>query len=104
MPAGDLIPIFGMITGIIATGAFFWGIVKVAQSPIGEAIARRIQGRRGGPDPELVAEMSLLRDQVDALQQQVGETQERIDFAERLLTQGREVREAREREHLPGVE
>ncbi len=90
---GEMIPIFGMITGIILTGAFVWGIVKVAQSPIGEALARRIQGRHGGPDPELAAELSQVRDQVDGLQQQLYEAQERIDFTERLLTQGREARE-----------
>jgi len=92
---GEMIPIFGMITGIITTAAFFWGIVKLAQSPIGEALARRIQGRHGGPDPELLAEVSLLRDQVEALQNQVSEAQERIDFTERLLTQGREASEGR---------
>jgi hypothetical protein len=92
---GEFIPIFGMITGIITTAAFFWGMVKVAQSPIGEALARRIQGRHGGYDPELTAEVAALRDQVEALQGQVIETQERLDFTERLLTQGREVRERR---------
>jgi hypothetical protein len=95
MMPGDLVPIFGMITGVIISAAFFWGLVKVAQSPVGEALARRIQGRHGGPDPELLAELSQLRDQVEALQNQLYEAQERIDFTERLLTQGREVREGR---------
>lgn len=95
MIPGDMIPIFGMITGVIISAAFFWGLVKVAQSPVGEALARRIQGRHGGPDPEVLAEVSLLRDQVEALQNQLNEAQERIDFTERLLTQGREVREGR---------
>jgi hypothetical protein len=93
MMPGDLIPIFGMITGIVTTGLFFWGVVNVAQSPIGEALARRILGRHAGPDPDLVAEVSLLREQVEVLQNQVAEAQDRIDFTERLLTQGREVRE-----------
>jgi len=44
-------------------------------------------------DPGLAGEVSSLRDQVDALQQQLYETQERLDFTERLLTQGRDVRE-----------
>ena len=84
-----MIPIFGMVTGIITTGLFFWGIVQVARSPVGQAFARRIQGRYGSADPELLAEVSALRDHVDALQQQLIETQERVDFAERLLSQGR---------------
>jgi hypothetical protein len=92
---GDMIPVIGMITGIITTAAFVWGIVKVAQSSIGEAIARRIQGRHGIIDAEILAEVSALRDQVDAIQHQLLDAQERIDFTERLLTQGREGREGR---------
>lgn len=84
-----MVPIFGMVTGIITTGLFFWGIVQVARSPVGQAFARRIQGRYGNSDPELLAEVSHLRDQVDVLQQQLTETQERVDFTERLLSQGR---------------
>lgn len=83
-----MIPVFGMITGIITTGLFFWGIVQVARSPVGQAMARRIQGRYAQGDPELVAELIALREQVDSLQQQLIETQERVDFTERLLTRG----------------
>jgi peptidoglycan hydrolase CwlO-like protein len=46
-------------------------------------------------DAEILTEVSALRDQVEALQNQLNEAQERIDFTERLLTQGREVREGR---------
>jgi hypothetical protein len=46
-----LVPIFGMITGLITTGLFFWGIVKLAQSQVGSALARRIQGHSGGARP-----------------------------------------------------
>ena len=84
-----MIPIFGMVTGIITTGLFFWGIVQVARSPVGQALARRIQGRHAQGDPELIAEVGALRDQVDSLQQQLAETQERVDFTERLLARGR---------------
>lgn len=83
-----MIPLFGMITGIITTGLFFWGIVQVARSPVGQAMARRIQGRYAQGDPELVAEVIALREQVDSLQHQLIETQERVDFTERLLTRG----------------
>jgi hypothetical protein len=95
MMPGDIIPIFGMVTGVIISAAFFWGLVKLAQSPVGEALARRIQGRHGVVDAEILTEVSALRDQVEALQNQLNEAQERIDFTERLLTQGREVREGR---------
>jgi hypothetical protein len=87
---GSMIPIFGMITGVITTGLFFWGVVQLARSPIGQALARRIQGRHGGADGDLQADMLAMRDQLDVLQQQLGETQERLDFTERLLSQQRQ--------------
>ena len=84
----ELIPIIGMITGVITTIAFFWGAAKIAQSPIGAAIARRIQGHYGGGDPELRGEVEALRDQIGQLQHQLDEVHERMDFTERLLTRG----------------
>ena len=62
-----LVPIFGMITGVITTGLFFLGIVKLAQSQVGSALARRIQGHSGGVEAEFAAELNYLRDQVDGL-------------------------------------
>lgn len=86
----DMIPLFGMLTGIVTTGLFFWGVIGVARSPIGQAFARRIQGKYGDRhDPELIEEISALRDQVDSLQQQLSETQERVEFTERLLSRER---------------
>ena len=83
----ELIPIFGMITGLgIILGGVF-GLVRLAQGPVGQALARRIQGHAG--DPELAADMAELKDQVDLLRRQLEETQERVDFAERLLSQQR---------------
>ena len=87
---GPLIPIFGMITGILTTGLFFWGVVQVARSPIGQAIARRLQGRHGQVDADLLADVAALRDQVDMMQQQLSETHERLEFTERLLTRSRQ--------------
>ncbi len=86
--AANLIPIFGMITGVFTTGLFFWGIVKLAQSQVGAALARRIQGQHGGgADAELQADMSYLRAKVEALRQEITVTHERLDFTERLLAQ-----------------
>jgi hypothetical protein len=88
----EMIPLFGMLTGIITTGLFFWGVIQIARSPVGQALGRRILGRYGrSEDPELIAEVSALRDQVDSLQQQLVETQERVDFTERLLARGRQA-------------
>ena len=93
----QLIPIFGMLTGVLMTGLFCWGVIEVARSPVGQALARRIQGKYGpGHDPALLDEVSALHDQVDALQQQLMETQERVDFTERLLSGERQSRQLSE--------
>lgn len=92
----NMIPIFGMLTGALITGLMAWGVVQIARGPLGQALARRIQGSHGSADSELFAEMQQLREQVDQLQQQLIETQERVDFTERLLAQGRTP------ERLPG--
>lgn len=85
---GNLIPIFGMITGVLVTGGLIFGVIKIMHSPVGIALARKIQG--GGPvdgDEDLRAEVAYLREQVEDVQRQLGEAQERIDFTERILSQ-----------------
>ena len=94
--AGELIPIFGMLTGMVMTVAVILGLVQLTKGPVGQALARRIQGRAGDTDGEMRAEVSELRDQVDQLRGMLDETQERLDFAERLLSQGRAA------DRLPG--
>jgi hypothetical protein len=59
--------------------------VFILRGPLGKALADRIGGR--APDAREVRE---LRGEVDELRQQLGEVQERLDFAERLLAQQRE--------------
>jgi hypothetical protein len=86
----------GMLTGIITIVVFGIAVVRVAQSQIGQAIARRIHGK-GAQDPELREEIEELRDQVQRLEQRITEGEERIDFAERLLASRKEP------EPLPGV-
>ncbi len=43
-------------------------------------------------DPQWEAELEALEDEVARLRGQLGETNERLDFAERLLTRGEEDR------------
>ena len=93
---GELIPIFGLIAGTVMTVGLIFGVVKLMQGPVGVALARRIQGKHGAVDEDLHAEVTWLRDQVDQLRQEVTETQERLDFAERLLTRGSEASRAPE--------
>jgi len=81
----DLVPIAAMFTGLLITVAAVWGGVRVAHGPLGQALAHRLRGRSG--DAELSGEVAELREQVDLLRRQLEETQERMDFAERLLSQ-----------------
>jgi hypothetical protein len=73
--------------GVLAITFIFGGgtVFLLSISPIGKAIAERIRSHGAVPqhDPELLAE-------VDALRQDVSELQERVDFAERLLAQQQE--------------
>ena len=57
----------------------------LSKTEVGRAIADRIRGRRGGA----TAEPALL-DEVERLRRDVADLHERMDFAERLLAQGRE--------------
>ena len=61
--------------------------VLLAFSPVGKALAERIRGRThagSGPDPDTLAE-------IDQLRLELTDVQERLDFAERLMTQQREA-------------
>jgi hypothetical protein len=63
------------ITFIFGGGTLF----LLSISPVGKALADRLRGRTEPfQDPELLAE-------VDALRQEVAELHERVDFAERVL-------------------
>ena len=58
--------------------------------PIARAIARRLEGKKAG-DPALRQEIDELHHRLadmDALQARIGELEERLDFAERLLARG----------------
>ena len=56
-------------------------------------ITKVLAGARGGALPREAAErLEALEQKVDGLQQELGETQERLDFAERMLSQARETR------------
>jgi F0F1-type ATP synthase membrane subunit b/b' len=74
----------------IALAALCVATMTILTGPIGKAIAERLRGRRE------VRNAPALADEVERLQARVSEVEERLDFAERLLT-------AREEAHkLPG--
>jgi hypothetical protein len=59
-------------------------VAMLAFSPVGKAVAERIRSKAQPPDPEVMAEL-------DQLRQEVLELQERADFTERLLAQQRDA-------------
>lgn len=68
--------------GLLAITFIFGGgtLFLLSISPVGKALAERIRGHAPpAQDPELLAAM-------DALRQEVAELHERMDFAERLLS------------------
>jgi hypothetical protein len=65
-------------------------LLVLSRTRIGEAVARRIAG--DSHHPECESHLAALQDQVDVLQSQLTDTQERLDFAERLLTRVEESR------------
>jgi hypothetical protein len=83
------------ITGILAIIFIFGGgsMFLLAISPVGRAIAARIQGGGRSSDEQgerLEAAHQGVLDELEALRHDVGEIQERLDFAERMLAQQRE--------------
>jgi hypothetical protein len=76
---GLMIPLLALSIG---------GMLVLSRTRIGEAIARRISGDT--LNPELQAHLETLEDELASLRGQLAETNERLDFAERLLTRGEE--------------
>lgn len=78
------------VTLLIALG--FFAAVALVLRPLMSAIGRRLEGRQR--DPAVLAELDQLRQRVqdlEGVQGRVLELEERLDFAERLLAQRREV-------------
>lgn len=70
--------------GLAACAAFG----AVALGPVGRAVGKRILG--GGERPLADEELQELRLQMDDLRNALAESQERIDFTERLLAGGKD--------------
>lgn len=82
-PAQAIVALGGMVTGVLTTGLITWAIVQ----------GLRARAQANAVPRQVEEELALLRDQVDALQHQLVETQERVEFTERLLTRGQAERE-----------
>jgi len=55
-------------------------------------VARMRAARVAAPSPDVTGRFEALERDVQSLRQELTETQERLDFAERLLTKAREER------------
>ena len=77
-------PTVSLVGLIIVVGTAAFTIVKVA---------RLWTSRPESPSADLTARLEALERGVQDLQQEQAETQERLDFAERLLSKAREERQ-----------
>jgi septal ring factor EnvC (AmiA/AmiB activator) len=72
---GVMIPVLALSIG---------GVLLLSRSRLGEAVTRRIAGERH--EPEFEAQLDGVQAEVSQLRAQLAETQDRLDFAERMLT------------------
>ncbi len=80
--------------GVLAITFIFGGgaIFLISLTPVGKAFAERIRHGQQ-PLPPLEPDPALY-DELDRMRMELNEIHERLDFAERLLTDGRESKEA----------
>ncbi len=71
-----------IIMGAVAFSSTVWALVHFK--------LKKKELETQGSDPELGPEVDALRDDLNDTRAQLAEMQERLDFAERLLTAGRE--------------
>ncbi len=80
IPGGalELVPLIPVVAIVM------WGMVWTIRSQISHAIAKRISGSGS----ELQEEVTHLSEEIAQLRAELERTNERVDFAERMLTQG----------------
>lgn len=76
--------------GVLAIVFIFGGgaLFLLSVSPVGRAVAARITNKASADDPsvrQLIESQHALSDDVDALREELGQLQERLDFTERML-------------------
>ena len=74
-----------IIMGAVAFSSTVWALVHFK--------LKKKELETQGSDPELGPEVDALRDDLNDTRAQLADMQERLDFAERLLTAGRESQE-----------
>ena len=87
--ANAVIPIFGMLTGLVITGLVVLG-------PIGRSIGDVVRHLTGADRKDAAAvgagEVDELRERLEQISRQIAEVAERQDFSERMLAQVRKDR------------
>ena len=81
---GGVAALLGLMVPIL--GLSIVGLVRFTRSRLGEAVARRIGG--GRYDRETDEQISALQEEMAMLRHHLQETQERVEFTERLLSRG----------------
>jgi transposase-like protein len=87
---GDILQFFGVMMSIALAGAGGYAAIALVS-----AWVKRLERRGGVVDPALEEEVARLRERLAELEDAEGrlaELEERLDFAERMLTQAREAR------------
>jgi hypothetical protein len=84
-----IVPIAGMVTGIIITG---FVIIGPPGRAVGSLITYWLGGGRKRQDAIAAPELDELHERLDAMQQQLAEVIERQEFTERLLSKVRQER------------
>jgi hypothetical protein len=92
-PPGSELSIGGSLEGIAAIVLLLGAglIIAALIWPLARAFAKRIEG--GGPTAEMQTELESLRERVRQLEEiapRMSELEERVDFTERIVAQGRE--------------
>ena len=85
---GEMLELAGVLGTLGGTGVLIYFGIRMAN-----IFTERIE-RRGGPPPEVLGELDDLRARVTDLEAdrtRLIEVEERLDFAERLLTSGAQV-------------
>ena len=93
LPPGSDMSVTGSLEGIAAVVLLLGAglIIAAVIWPLIRAFARRIEG--GAPSPQMQAELDGLRERVRQLEEmppRMAELEERVDFTERIVAQGRE--------------
>ncbi len=73
---------YEMLAALLGMAMAMYGLVKLSQSPICKALAHRISGENAD------GRVADIEDSMERLEAQVLDYQERLDFAERMISRG----------------